>query len=296
MSNQQDETTAGQLVPFDDDAAEQQIRHVWHEGRLWYSIVDVIAFLTGNQRPRKYWSDLKAKIQAEGNSELSEKIGQLKMPAADGKQRLTDAADTETLLRIIQSIPSPKAEPFKQWLAQVGAERLEEAENPELAADRMRQHYRALGYPDEWIDRRLQGIIVRDELTQEWRERGAEEGQQFAILTDILNHGTFDVTTAQHKAVKNLRARHNLRDSMTTLELALTILAEETAKELHQVRESQGFGELRRDTGEAGEVGGAARRDIEQRTGRPVVSSENYKTLTARERQPQLFDDDSSKL
>lgn len=282
--------TAGQLVSI-DDIAEEQVRKVLHEERWWYSVIDVVGLLTDAHIPRNYWSDLKRKLaQDEGYSELHAKIVQLKMPAADGKQRLTDAADTETLLRIIQSIPSPKAEPFKQWLARVGTERLEEIEQPELAADRMRQHYRALGYPDEWIDRRLQGIMVRDELTQEWRERGAQEGREFAVLTDILHRGTFDVNTAQHKAVKSLKVRHNLRDSMTTLELALTILAEETAKELHQVRESQGFGELQRDTGEAGDVGGAARRDIEARTGRPVVSSENYKTLTAHERQPSLFD------
>src|SRR5581483_9901491 len=193
MSGQE---TTGQDTSFSleefDEQASGAIRRVLHEGQWWYSVIDVVGLLTGTGRPRKYWSDLKAKLASEGYVEVSEKIGQLKMEAPDGKQRLTDAADEETLLRIIQSIPSPKAEPFKQWLAKVGRERLQEMENPELAADRMRQQYRALGYSDEWINARLQGIMVRDELTQEWRERGAQEGRQFAVLTDILHTGTFD--------------------------------------------------------------------------------------------------------
>lgn len=244
-----------------------------------YSVIDVIALLTESAAPQQYWRDTKRRMAGEGWDETQEKILPLKMTAPDGKQRLTDAANEETLLRIIESIPSPKAEPFKQWLARVGHERLQEMENPELAADRMRAQYRRLGYSDEWIDRRLQGIVVRDELTNEWRERGAREGKEFATLTDTLQQGTFDLTTVEHKDIKRIGQRQNLRDSMTTLELALTILAEETAKELHQVHESQGYNELHQDTQEAGDVGGAARRDIEARTGRPVVSSENYKTL-----------------
>lgn len=275
------------LSPFDEDQASEVIRRVWHGERWFFSVIDVIGLLTGNQRPRKYWSDLKVKLRAEGYIELSAKIGQLKMEASDGKQRLTDAADAETLFRIIQSIPSPKAEPFKQWLAKVGRERLDEIENPELAADRMRQQYRALGYTDEWIDRRLQGIVIRDELTSEWRERGANEGKEFAILTDTLHRGTFDISASEHRSVKHIGQRQHLRDSMTTMELLLTALSEETAKELHQARDSQGFGELHCDAEEAGEVGGATRRDIEARTGRPVVSNENYKALR-QERQRQL--------
>ncbi len=293
MSGQE---TTGQDSNFSleefDEQASGAIRRVLHEGQWWYSVIDVVALLTGTGRPRKYWSDLKAKLASEGYVEVSEKIGQLKMEAPDGKQRLTDAADEETLLRIIQSIPSPKAEPFKQWLAKVGRERLQEMENPELAADRMRQQYRALGYSDEWINARLQGIMVRDELTQEWRERGAKEGKQFAALTDILHTGTFDLSTAEHKAIKHIGQRQNLRDSMTTLELALTILSEATATELHQAHDSHGMKALKRDADEAGDVGGAARRDIEARTGRPVVSSENYKTLRQgrqRELQDGLF-------
>lgn len=271
-----------------DEQAEQRIRRVLHDGRWYFSVIDVVGLLVGDNRPRKYWSDLKARLAAEG-SEVSERIGQLRMQAADGKQRLTDAADTETMLRIIQSIPSPRAEPFKAWMARVGRERLEELEHPALAVDRLRQMYRRRGYPDEWIDQRLQGIIVRDDLTQEWRERGADEGREFAILTDILHRGTFDLSTDDHKAVKSLKKRDNLRDSMTSLELALTMLSEAAATTIHQARDSQGFTELQRDTHEAGEVGGAARRDIEARAGQPAISAENYKSLTARAQQPQLF-------
>lgn len=216
------------------------------------------------------------------------------MLAPDGRQRLTDAANEETLLRIIQSIPSPKAEPFKQWLAQVGHERLEEMRNPALAADRMRREYAALGYTDEWIAQRLKGVLVRDDLTQEWRERGAHEGREFAALTDTIHTGTFDLSTAQHRQTKHIGARANLRDSMTNMELILTALGEETAKALHQAHDSEGFTELHADAREAGGVAGATRQDIEARTGRPVVSAENYKTLRQgrrRELQSPLFPD-----
>ena len=266
------------LEEFDEQAAGT-IRRVFHEGRWFFSVIDVVGLLTDSASPRRYWTDMKRRVQDEGFREVYAKCVQLKMVAPDGKQRLTDAADAETLFRIIQSIPSPKAEPFKQWLAKVGRERLDEIEHPELVADRLRQQYRALGYSDEWIDRRLQGIVIRDELTNEWRGRGAQEGREFASLTDTLQQGTFDLSTSEHRQVKHIGQRQNLRDSMTTMELLLTALSEETARELHQARDSQGYGELHRDAGEAGEVGGAARRDIEARTGRPVVSGENYKAL-----------------
>ncbi|HKT39326.1 MAG TPA: Bro-N domain-containing protein [Ktedonobacterales bacterium] len=288
------------LLPFDEDQASETIRRVWHEERWFFSVIDVVGLLTESTYPNRYWSDMKQRIQDEGFREVYAKCVRLKMEAPDGKQRLTDAADAETLFRIIQSIPSPKAEPFKQWLAKVARERLDEMENPELAADRMRQHYRALDYTDEWIDRRLQGIVIRDELTHEWHERGAKEGKEFAALTDTLQSGTFDVSASEHHSVKHIGQRQNIRDSMTTMELLLTALTEETAKELHQTRDSQGYGELHRDAreaGEAGEVGGATRRDIEARTGSPVVSSENYKTLRQgrrRELQSPLCSDDAA--
>ena len=268
-----------QLSIFDAEATAQ-IRHVWHDGRWFFSVIDVVGLLTEARIPRNYWSDLKRKLaQDEGYTELHAQIVQLKMLASDGKQRLTDAADAETLLRIVQSIPSPKAEPLKQWLARVGTERLQEMENPALAADRLRQEYRRLGYDDEWIGQRLLNIVTRDELTEEWQQRGAEEGRQFAALTDTLHRGTFDVGVRDHRAIKHIGRAQNLRDSMTRVELALSTLAEATAAELHQTRDSQGYEALRGDAQEAGEVGGAARRDIEARTGYPVVSGENYKTL-----------------
>lgn len=281
------------LSVFDDEQAEQQVRRVWHEKRWFFSVVDVIGLLTDAPKPRLYWADMKRRIQDEGFRELLAFCQQLKMRSPDGKQRLTDAADTETTLRIIQSIPSPKAEPFKQWLARVGTERLEELEDPSRAADRMRQLYKQCGYTDEWIDKRLQGIVTRDGLTTEWHERGAEEGREFAILTDILQRGTFDLTTEQHKGLKSLKKRDNLRDSMTGLELALTMLSEASATVLHQVHDSHGFGELQSDAHEAGEVGGAARKDIEERTGQSAVSRENYKTLTTPARQGELFGENS---
>ncbi len=222
--------------------------------------------------------------------ETLQNLQQLRMPAPDGKLRLTDAADEETLLRIIQSIPSPKAEPFKQWLARVGAERLEEMRDPSLAADRLQRLYRQQGYPEDWIKLRMQTILDRDELTGEWRERDAQEGREFAVLTDTIHSGTFDVKTADHKKIKSIKPRQDLRDNMTRLELALINLAEVTSTELHRERDSQGFYELQRDTRDAGRIGGNACRDVEATLGRPVVSSENRETLTA-ERQPKLFPD-----
>ncbi|HEX5156234.1 MAG TPA: Bro-N domain-containing protein [Ktedonobacterales bacterium] len=268
----------GQLSIFDAEATAQ-IRHVWHEGRWFFSVIDVVGMLTDSPNPRVYWGVLKRRLVDEGFGELFTNCKQLKMLASDGKQRLTDAADAETLLRIVQSIPSPKAEPLKQWLARVGTERLREMENPALAVDRLQREYRRLGYDDEWIGQRLLNIVTRDELTEEWQQRGAEEGRQFAVLTDTLHRGTFDVGVRDHQAIKHIGRAQNLRDSMTRVELALSTLAEATAAELHQTRDSQGFDALRSDTQEAGEVGGAARRDIEARTGHPVVSGENYKTL-----------------
>lgn len=273
-----------------EEEASRQVRKVMYEGRWFFSVIDVVGLLTESARPRAYWDAMKRRLaDDEGFREVSTNCRQLKMTAPDGKQRLTDCADTETLLRIIQSIPSPRAEPFKQWLARVGSERLAEIEAPERAADRMRALYHARGYSDEWIRARLQSIVARDELTSEWRERGAHEGREFAQLTEALERGTFDVSTAEHKAIKALHSRDNLRDSMTPLELALTILSETTATALHQAHDSQGMPALTADAREAGDVGGAARRDVEARLGRPVVSSENARSLTARATQPGLF-------
>jgi hypothetical protein len=263
------------------------IRRVWHDDRWFYSVIDVVRLLTEADQPRSYWSQVKAKMNAQGANETLQNLQQLRMPAPDGKLRLTDAADEETLLRIIQSVPSPKAEPFKQWLARVGRERLEEMRDPSLAADRLQQMYRQQGYSEAWIEQRMRTILTRDELTDEWRTRGAAEGREFAVLTDTIHEGTFDLKTADHKTLKQVGSRHNLRDSMTELELALINLAEVTATTFHRERDSQGFGELRRDATDAGKAGGGARTAVEEQLGRPVVSRENFKTLTSR--QPPLL-------
>jgi hypothetical protein len=204
---------------------EKQVRTFWDAGQEnWYfSIIDVIEILTETDRPRKYWSDLKAKLKKEG-SELSEKIGQLKMVAEDGKMRITDVANTEQLFRLIQSIPSPKAEPFKLWLAQVAAERLDEMQDPELSIDRALEQYLKLGYSENWINQRLKSIEIRKELTDEWKKRGLKEGQQFATLTDIITKTWSEKTTKEYKVLKGLKME-NLRDNMTNTELILNMLA-----------------------------------------------------------------------
>lgn len=211
---------------------EKQVRTVWDAGQeKWYiSIVDVIEILTGTDRPRKYWSDLKAKLKKEG-SELSEKIGQLKMQSSDGKFYQTDVADTEQLFRLIQSIPSPKAEPFKLWLAQVAAERLDEMQDPELSLDRALEQYLKLGYSENWINQRLKSIEIRKELTNEWKKRGLKEGVQFATLTDIITKAWSDKTTKEYKVLKGLK-KENLRDNMTNTELILNMLAEASTKDI----------------------------------------------------------------
>ena len=201
----------------------QRIRKALHEGEWWFSIIDVIEALVGGDRPRKYWSDLKQKLIAEGYVEVSEKIGQLKMPAPDGKQRLTDCANTETMFRIIQSIPSRRVEPFKRWLARVGKERIDEIENPELAMARMQELYEKKGYPKEWIDKRLRGIAVRQDLTDEWKNRGARTTLEYAILTNEIMQGAFDLKVEEYKQVKSLD-RDNLRDHMTDIELIPDLL------------------------------------------------------------------------
>lgn len=259
----------------------RQIRKAFHEGEWWFSIIDVVDVLVGGDRPRKYWNDLKKKLTVEGYVEVSEKIGQLKMVAPDGKQRLTDCATAETLFRVIQSIPSPKVEPLKRWLAKVGKERLDEIENPELAMARMQGLYEKKGYPKEWIDKRLRGIAVRQDLTDEWKERGAATSLEFAILTNEIMQGAFDLKVDEYKQVKAL-ARENLRDHMTDIELILTMLAEATTTKLHRDRDSQGMEPLKKDAKDGGAVAGRTRKDIEQQTGKPVISTQNFKQLTSK--------------
>ena len=265
----------------DMEMGSEGIRKTLHEGEVWFSVIDVVGALVGKDRPRKYWSDLKQKLIVEGFGELSEKIGQLKLPAPDGKLRFTDCATAETMFRIIQSIPSPKVEPLKRWLARVGRERLEEIEDPELSMARMQELYEQKGYPKEWIDKRMRGIAVRQDLTDEWKERGVADNKGFAVLTNEIMDGAFGLKVDQYKRVKGLN-RENLRDHMTDLELILTMLAEATTTKIHQDRDSQGMEHLRKDARDGGSVAGRTRRDIEAQSGTPVISIENYKALGSR--------------
>lgn len=263
---------------------EKEIRREWYKDDWYFSVIDIVEVLVeNNKRPRKYWSDLKQKLISEGFVEVSEKIGQLKMLAKDGKMRLTDVADTKTLLRIIQTIPSPKAEPFKRWLAQVGSERLEEIVNPELAINRAKETYIRKGYEDTWIAQRLKTIDNRKELTDTWKERGAKD-RDCAILTDEIYKSTFNMSTAQYKELKGIsKTKRNLRDSMGKLELAITNLAEVTANEMHNTNNSFGLEELKDDVQEAGKITGKARKEIEQKIGKKVADKRNYNTLTKKE-------------
>lgn len=258
---------------------QKQIRSFWkEEDEKWYfSIIDVIEVLTGTDRPRKYWSDLKVKLQKEG-SEVSEKIGQLKLVAEDGKMRLTDVADTEQLFRLIQSIPSPKAEPFKIWLAQVGRERIDEIEDPELGIDRLMETYLRKGYSKEWINQRLKSIEVRKELTDEWENRGVQKGQEFAILTDEITKAWSGYTTKQYKNLKDLK-KENLRDHMTNLELVLNMLAEATTTEISKEKKPKSFEDNKRIARQGGTIAGNTRREIEEKTGKKVVTGINAKQL-----------------
>lgn len=256
---------------------ENQVRTVWDaEQEKWYiSIVDVIEILTGTDRPRKYWSDLKSKLKKEG-SELSEKIGQLKIPSSDGKFYQTDVADTEQLFRLIQSIPSPKAEPFKQWLAQVAAERLDEMQDPELSIDRALEQYIKLGYSENWINQRLKSIEIRKELTDEWKKRGLKQGVQFASLTDIITKAWSDKTTKEYKVLKGLK-KENLRDNMTNTELILNMLAEASAKEISATINPKDFEESQKVAKQGGNVAKVARLELEAKTGKKVVTRLNAK-------------------
>lgn len=251
----------------------QQIRSHWDaEQEQWYfSVIDVVAVLTGSGNPRKYWSVLKTRLKKEG-SQLATKCSQLKMPSADGKFYLTDVANTEALLRLIQSIPSPNAEPFKLWLAQVGYERLEENEDPELTIDRALEAYLAKGYSKEWINQRLKSIEVRKELTDEWEARGVKRGMEFAILTDEITRAWSGLTTKEYKQFKNLK-KENLRDNMSNLELVLNMLAEATTTEISKELEPQSFDESKQVAQQGGEVAGNARKDIESKTGKKVVTA-----------------------
>ena len=255
---------------------DKQIRTAWDaEREEWYfSIVDVISVLTGTEKPRRYWSDLKRKLKKEGATELYEKMVQLKMLSSDGKRYKTDVADTEQLLRIIQSVPSPKAEPFKAWLAVVGRERIEETIDPEQAIDRALETYLKKGYSEEWVHQRLLAIRIRNELTDEWKKRGVEKGKEYAILTDEITRAWAGMSTGQYKRLKGLK-KENLRDNMSNLELVLTMLAEASTTDISKAEQPQGFSESQKVARRGGKVAGVARQALEAETGKPVITSQN---------------------
>ncbi len=252
---------------------------MWYDGEWYFSVIDTVAALTDSADAKDYWYRLKQRDKEAGGIELSTFCRQLKLPAEDGKLRLTDCANTESMFRIIQSIPSPKAEPFKQWLAKVGYERIKEIENPELAQARAKKYYELKGYPKEWIEKRLRGIAIRQELTGEWKTREVDEKKEFAILTDEISKATFSLTTGEHKKVKQLDAKHknqNLRDHMTDLELIFTMLGEKATTEITKARDSKGLRQCKESAKEGGSIAGNARTELEKKTGKKVVSADNY--------------------
>ena len=261
----------------------KQIRSVWNEeDQKWYfSVVDVVEVLTDSTNPRDYWFKMKIRVKTEDGLELSTICRQFKMKATDDKMRETDVADSKTLLRIIQSIPSPRAEPFKLWLAQVGSDRLDEIENPELAAQRTRELYKLKGYPEDWIEKRMRSIAIREELTEEWKTSGVKQQKEYAILTAEISKATFGLAPAQYKKVKGLK-NQNLRDHMTDLELIFSMLGEASTTAIVKTRKPKGFIENKKAARQGGAVAGNARKELEIKTGQKVVTTQNY--LTERER------------
>ena len=258
---------------------QKQVRSLWNDNdEKWYfSIVDVVAILTESKDALAYWRKLKQRLKAEGNETVTN-CHALKMIAADGKMRMTDVADTEQLFRLIQSIPSPKAEPFKLWLAQVGSERLDEMQDPAIGIDRALQHYLQLGYSENWINQRLKSIEIRKELTDEWKSKGLKEGAQFAILTDIITKAWSEKTTKEYKVLKGLK-KENLRDNMTNTELILNMLAEASTKDISQAVNPKNFKESQKVAKQGGNVAKVALKELEAKTGRKVVTSISAKAL-----------------
>ena len=268
----------------------QQIRSDWNEEEQeWYfAVVDVVSVLTDSSDPKDYWYRMKKREKVSG-FELSTICRQLKLESSDGKKYATDCATKQGLLRIIQSIPSPKAEPFKQWLAQVGAERIAEIENPELAQARIRATYKAKGYSDEWIEKRIRGILVRDELTNEWKQRGVKEGKEYAILTAEISKATFGIIPSDYKKLKGLTTpAENLRDHMTDLELIFTMLGEASTTEIAKNKNTKGFVENHKAAKAGGSVAGKARKDLEQKSGKKIISNQNFKELSENQNNKKL--------
>lgn len=254
-----------------------KIRKIIYKNEWWFSVVDVVQVLADQIDgliARKYWNKLSQRLREEG-SEVVTNCHRLKLLASDGKMRETDCADTEGIFRIIQSIPSPKAEPFKRWLAKVGYERVQEIENPELATKRTRMLYKLKGYPEDWIEKRMRGITIREELTDEWHKRGAQEKKDYEILTAEISKATFGITPSEYKKIKHLK-RENLRDHMDDFELIFTMLGERSTTEIHKTEKSMGVDKLRKDAKRGGNIAGVARKELEKEIGKSVVSKENY--------------------
>ena len=266
----------------------KQIRRTWFNEEWWFSVVDIVGALTQTDRARKYWSDLKTKLQEEG-FEVSEKIGQLKLMAEDGKLRLTDCATTKNMFRIVQSIPSPKAEPFKQWMAQVGYDRVQEIQNPELAQKRMKELYKAKGYSEDWVEKRVRGIAIRDELTDEWDKRGVKTEKEYAILTAEISKATFGMTPSEYKQFKGLK-RENLRDHMNDLELIFSMLGERVSTEITREEDAQGYPQVEDAAKRGGRVAGNARKETEKELGRPIVTSKNFLSEPEKRKKKQIED------
>jgi len=264
----------------------KKIRRVWQNNEWWFSVVDIVGVLTESGDARNYWKVLKYRLKEE-SSEVVTKCNQLKLPASDGKYYETDCATTETLFRIIQSVPSPKAEPFKLWLAQVGYERVREIENPELAQKRMKDIYKAKGYSDDWIEKRVRGIAIRQELTDEWKKRGVQEDKEYAILTNEISKATFGKTVEEYKKFKNLK-KENLRDHMTDLETIFTMLGEASTTKIARSKNAQCFPENKNAARKGGKIAGDARRKLDLESGENVVSSENYLKEPERQKRKRL--------
>jgi len=253
-----------------------EIRKVLHKDEWWFSVIDVVGAISESTNPRRYWSDLKRQLaETEGFSELYDNIVQLPMPSNDGKMYETDACNTETLLRVVQSMKSPKAEPFKRWLAKVGYERIQEIQNPEIAIKRAILAYQIQGRSDDWIEKRIRSIVTRKELTSEWAKRGIEEGKEYAVLTNIISMNTFGIDNKGHKHVKGLKSQ-NLRDHMSDLELIFTMLGEKSTTEIARTRDAKGFPQNAKAAEAGGRVAGTARTQLEKETSERVVSRQNF--------------------
>ncbi len=253
----------------------KQIRKTLYGNEWWFSVVDVVEALTDSAKPRDYWYVMKVRVKNEDGVELSTICRQLKLESTDGKKYETDCANTEGIFRIIQSIPSPKAEPFKRWLAKVGYERVQEIEDPELATKRTRMLYKLKGYSEDWIEKRMRGIAIREELTDEWQKRGVQERRDYEILTAEISKATFGVTPAEYQKLKGLK-RENLRDHMDDFELIFTMLGERSTTEIHRTEDSKGFSKLKSDAKAGGDIAAVARKKLEKRLGRSVVAKKNF--------------------